>query len=165
MDTKPEDKIAAFDTLYTNNHIQMLKILIPTVGRDFRHKLAVYIKYMEFQYTLSLANSAPHTFGLSAESERGEFDFTSLCDELFPYCGEKEQNMLKQLKNMQSMLKQYKELEAAMAMMKELFPDMGDTNQSAFSDAGSPFSMEMLMQLLSPEQQNLFSMFQNKKEG
>ena len=101
MDTKQTDKIAAFDTLYTNNHIQMLKILLPVIGRKQRHKLAVYIKYMELQYTMSLANSSPLSFNICAESENTSVDFSVLLDELFPFCTEKEQAMMKKEMNLE----------------------------------------------------------------
>lgn len=165
MDTKQSDKIAAFDTLYTTNHIQMLKILIPVVSKNLRHKLAIYIKYMELQYTLSLAKSHSHTFSLCAESENTPVDFFALCDELLPFCTEKEQSMLKNLKNIQGTLKQVKEMEAAMSMMKELFPEgMNFTGEAGPSNAGNGFSMDMLFNLLTPEQKELFSMFQNKED-
>ena len=139
MDTKQTDKIAAFDTLYTNNHIQMLKILLPVIGRKQRHKLAVYIKYMELQYTMSLANSPPLSFNMCAESENASVDFSELLDELFPFCTEKEQGMIGNLKNILETFKQYKEMESTMSMMKDFFPEGG---------------MDM----------DLFSMFQNMKE-
>lgn len=163
MDTKQSDKIAAFDTLYTTNHIQMLKILLPVMGKELRNKFAVYIKYMEFQYTLSLANSSLHSFQLCAESEKKAFDFGCLCDELHPFCNQKEQAMLSNFKNMQNMMQQYKELEALMSMMKEMFPEAAGTGNSADASGGF-FSPDMLMNLLSPEQRELFSMFQNKEE-
>ena len=139
MDTKQTDKIAAFDTLYTNNHIQMLKILLPVVGREHRHKLAVYIKYMELQYAMSLVKSPPLSFNICAESENTSVDFSELLDELFPFCTEKEQAMMKNMKNILETFKQYKEMESTMSMMKDFFPEGG---------------MDM----------DLFSMFQNMKE-
>lgn len=164
MDKKQHDKIAAFDTLYTTNHIQMLKIIIPVVNKEFRHKLAVYIKYMEFQYTFSLAASSPHSFNICTESENSSFDFCSLCDELYPFCTEKEQGILNNLKNVQNMFKQYKEMESMMSMMKEIFPDSDDFGNTGGDHSGNMFSPDMLMQLLSPEQQELFSMFSNKED-
>lgn len=164
MDTKQSDKITAFDTLYTTNHIQMLKILLPVMGKELRHKLAVYIKYMEFQYTLSLASSYPHSFQLCAESEKASLDFGCLCDELHPFCNEKEQAMLNKLKNMQNMMQQYRELEELMSMMKEMFPEAAGNGNPSEASGGGFFSPDMLMNLLSPEQRELFSMFQNKEE-
>lgn len=163
METKQSDKIAAFDTLYTTNRIQMLKILFPLVGKKNRHKLAIYIKYLELQYTLALTKEGPFSFSLCSggDEESKEFDLGGLCDELAPFCNEKEKAMLKQFKNIQNTLNQVKEMEAAMSMMKELFPEADNDNTE---ENNSPFSMEMLMSMLSPQQQEMFSMFQNKEE-
>lgn len=166
MDPKQPDKIAAFDTLYTTNHIQMLKILFPIVKKELRHHLAVYIKYLELQYTLSLREGSPFSLNSCSDEETPPVDLSALCDELSPFCTDRERSYLIQLKNMQNMMKQYRELEAAMSMMKELFPegmgnsDSGDGEGSGFFN----FSPDMLAQLLSPEQQALFSMFQNKED-
>lgn len=162
MDLKQPDKIAAFDTLYTNNHIQMLKILFPNVKKELRHHLAIYIKYLELQYTISLREGSPFSLNLCQGDDPPPFDLCALCDELSPFCSEKERSYLAQFKNMQNMIKQYKDLEAAMTMMKELFPegmDGGEGGNEFFN-----FSPDMLSQLLSPEQQTMFSMFQNKED-
>lgn len=166
MNPKQPDKIAAFDTLYTTNHIQMLKILFPSVRKELRHHLAVYIKYLELQYTLSLREGSPFSLNSCSDEESASVDFNTLCDELSPFCNEKERSYLMQLKNMQNMLKQYRELEAAMSMMKELFPEgMGSTDSGGSGGGGFfNFSPDMLTQFLSPEQQELFSMFQNKED-
>ncbi len=52
-DREQPDKIQAFDALFTTNHIQMYKILLPYLEASLQKQLAVYIKYMEFQYTLT----------------------------------------------------------------------------------------------------------------
>ena len=51
METNEHDNIIAFDTLYTNNHIQMLKIVMPYFDARVQGQLAVYIKYLEFRHT------------------------------------------------------------------------------------------------------------------
>lgn len=164
MGEKQSDKIAAFDTLYTTNHIQMLKILLPAVGKELSHKLAVYIKYLEFQYTLTLTRKHPSPFSLCAEENTSSVDFCELCDELLPFCSEKDRGMLNNIKNMQNTLKQFKEMEATMSMMKELFPESNTGTDGDTSGNFTGFSPDMLLNLLSPEQLELFSMFQNKED-
>ena len=53
------DKILAFDSIYTNNHIQMYKLLLPYFEPEMQKKMAIYIKFMEFQYTLSYFKNHP----------------------------------------------------------------------------------------------------------
>ena len=43
-DREQPDKIQAFDALFTTNHIQMYKILLPYLEASLQKQLAVYIK-------------------------------------------------------------------------------------------------------------------------
>ena len=52
MDDNRIDKAAAFDTLFTSNRIQILKILAYYMDPRLLKGLAVYIKMSELQYTL-----------------------------------------------------------------------------------------------------------------
>ena len=54
MDDNRIDKAAAFDTLFTNNRIQILKTLAYYIDPHLLKGLAVYIKFQELQYTLAL---------------------------------------------------------------------------------------------------------------
>ncbi len=147
MEQNNNHKILAFDTLYTTNHIQMLKILLPAVSSEWQHNLAVYIKFLELQYTWKSVSTASHM----TYSFRGMFaekiDLFMLCEELLPYCTSNEQSMLNNIKNMQATMQQFKEMEEMMCMMKDLFPE--GTGMDSFS----PDMMS-----------DLFSMFQNKEE-
>lgn len=60
MAEKREDasNVMAFDALYTTNQIQKLKVLLPYIEPSMQKHLAVYIKYMELQYTINLTKNA-----------------------------------------------------------------------------------------------------------
>lgn len=66
MDEKEKDAVFLFDTLYTTNHIQMLKILLSYFPENSRNQLAIFIKFQEFQYTMEYVKN--HTVSLSAQS-------------------------------------------------------------------------------------------------
>ena len=51
------EAIIAFDTLYTTNHMQMLKLLSPYLDMENQHRLAIYIKWQELQYTLNFMSN------------------------------------------------------------------------------------------------------------
>ena len=71
MDDNRIDKPAAFDTLFTNNRIQILKTLAYYIDPHLLKGLAVYIKFLELQYTLALFRKHPetalHSFPLSSD--------------------------------------------------------------------------------------------------
>lgn len=158
MEKNEHDKIIAFDTLYTNNHIQMMKIVMPYFDEPMRGKLAVYIKYLEFQHTLGRYRS--HSYELSGCSfNKEEFNIKKLCSELLPFCTGEEKKKLEQIAGIFHSMEMYKEMSRTMEMMKDFAPDLfsgGGENSDSNQNNGM---MEMLMGMLSPEQQSMFEMF------
>ena len=48
------DYVLVFDHFYTNNHIQIMKTLLPYIDSAAMPMLPVMIKYLELQYTIKL---------------------------------------------------------------------------------------------------------------
>lgn len=178
MEKNEHDKITAFDTLYTNNHIQMLKIVMPYFDEQMRRKLAVYIKYLELRHTLDCYHS--HSYELSGCSfEKEEFNINKICSELIPFCTGEEKRKLEQIADIFRTIETYKEISRTMEIMKDFAPDLftegagnifsagtaakrpeGEDGDSANNnDTQSNGIMEMLMGMLSPEQKAMFEMF------
>ncbi len=177
MEKQEQDSIQAFDTLYTTNQIQILKILLPYCAPDTQRSLAVMIRFLELQYTLSFVRSHPEAFRSPPSLSFGE-----LCEKIRGYCPPALRSMLDQFQSMQNAMQMYEE----MKQMMELFGDAGTTSESRSREAGSPedlssmdgpsstdgfssmdrFSsmdpMSMLMGMLSPSQKEMFQMFQSE---
>lgn len=117
-----QDKVAAFDTLFTNNKIQKLKILMPYFDRTTQKNIAIYIKYMELQYTLSFFNSSTTKSALFIPVEKN-LNFEKLCSEIIPYSNRDEKTKLENIKNMFKTFESYKDMIETFQMMKELFPE------------------------------------------
>ena len=83
MDDKRIDKAAAFDTLFTSNRIQILKILAYYMDPRLLKGLAVYIKMSELQYTLTLFRRHPETSLCIAPSSANEETDPSMLSGLF----------------------------------------------------------------------------------
>ena len=79
MDDKRIDKAAAFDTLFTSNRIQILKILAYYMDPRLLKGLAVYIKMSELQYTLTLFRRHPETSLCIAPSSANEVMISCPC--------------------------------------------------------------------------------------
>ena len=65
------DYVLVFDHFYTNNHIQIMKTLLPYIDSAAMPMLPVMIKYLELQYTIKLVrkNTRPEAPVLSACSK------------------------------------------------------------------------------------------------
>lgn len=129
MEEKGAGLIAAFDSLYTTNRIQMLKVLLTRLPTASQGRFAIYIKFLELQYAISLLRQHPTTrFAagkpLSADLFSGDTaDTVELLDELLPFSGPAERMRIENMKNMLQSMAKIKEMMEMMEMMKEMFPE------------------------------------------
>lgn len=148
MEEQNSKNITAFDSLFTTNRIQMLKILLPRLAPEQQSGFAVYIKLLELQYTLSLLRRHPGSrlMGngkhLSADFFHGDnSDTLELLDEMLPFSGPKERTRIENIKNMIVNLKKMQEMMEMIQMLQELFPEGMDMDNpmdmfSNMSDSG-----------------------------
>lgn len=124
MDDNRIDKAAAFDTLFTNNRIQILKTLAYYMDPHLLKGLAVYIKFQELQYTLALFRRHPetalHSFPLPNE---GKSLAGELCSDLMPLCDEAQKASLQQVSQMLDNITNIQEMMEMAKSMQELFPE------------------------------------------
>ena len=129
------DPVTAFDTLYTSNQLQMLKIVLPYMQQNMQRFIAIYIKLNE----LLLA----YHFSSGSYPVKKENDFTGMLKYLSPYLSDVDKDMMNQFSSMQENVEQFKQISQMMQMMN----DMG----------GSP--EDALQGFLSEEQMAMFKMF------
>lgn len=133
MEGKEQDKILAFDALFTTNHIQMMKVLMTYLEPSVQRTIAIYIKLMELQYTLSFFRMHPNAYlqGLPREDHRNT---EKLLDEMLPYCAPSQKEQFLQMKNTFQSLHQMQEMMEMVQSMKELFPEGEGPMQGDLSD-------------------------------
>lgn len=162
------EAIIAFDTLYTTNHMQMLKLLFPYLDMEQQHKLAVFIKWQELQYTMNFIGNYWDSCLKTKNCEKKKLDFSSLLPLLSPYCSEKEKELLSQFCHMQSMMSNVQDMLQYLPMLQEMMgafssPGEGEEfNKESTGSSGFPGAngmMDMLKSMLSAEQQGMLSLF------
>lgn len=169
MEEQGSKTIAAFDSLFTTNKIQMLKILLPRLLPRQQGGFAIYIKLLELQYAFSFLRLHPgmQLFGdvrqLSADFfQEDSEDTLSLLDDLIPFSGPQEQAKIQNMKNMIANFKRMKEMMSMIQMMQELFPEGagGDGNpfdlfsgMSGMPDMAAMADMAALFRASETEQQ------------
>lgn len=124
MEEKELQKVIAFDTLFTTNQIQMMKILLTYLPPASQKSLAIYIKFMELQYTMTFFQKYPNAAiqGLPREEK---LDTLKICDEILPLCSPNEQEKITQIRSMLQNFGQMQEMMQMVQMMQEMFPDGG----------------------------------------
>lgn len=170
MDSNNTNKVNAFDTLYSNNQIQMLKIILTYMDKKTQKSMAIYIKLLELFHTIKHFKRHPYPMGGCFENEK-KINISNMCSELLPYCTEDQKNHILQMQNIFQTMEMYQEMSKTMESMKEFMPDMANMFGQSASDkqsenssgatTGNPDMMSMLMNMLSPEQKEMFQMFNN----
>ena len=174
MATKNEEatNVMAFDALYTTNEIQKFKVLIPYIEPSMQKHMAVYIKYMELQYTMKYVRRHPFQISGCSISSDEKPDLRSLCRQLSLYSSPEEIKQLELLQNMLQTMETMQEMSQTMSALQEIFPDLSAAppfgSDSAFSDTESAESaqaghfsmMDMMLNMLTPEQRSMYEMFQ-----
>ncbi len=183
MDSNEHSKVIAFDTLFCTNHIQMLKVILPYMDNQTQKSMAIYIKFLELNYTISYFKKHPYPLCGCVEREN-QADIFKMCTELLPFCTENEKKQIEQLRSVFQSMEMYKEMSQTMDMMKDFMPDMASfmnnfsegqdfsadgsatgNDGCASSTDGGPGSgfdvMNMLMNMLTPEQRQMYEMFEN----
>lgn len=153
MTDNRQDKVTAFDTLFTTNHIQILKILLTYMEPSRQKAMAVYIKFMELQYTIAFYQRHPSS-ALTHLPKEEHMNISKLCEELFPLCDHTEQEALQQMKAMHQNFENIQEMMQMVQMMKDLFPEGDNPFSGDPSDlfsglsSSSGFDMSQIFEML-----------------
>lgn len=145
------EAILAFDTFYTNNHMKILKLLFPYVEYEHQKKLAVYIKWQEFIFTLHFLNHPCLPSAAKGELTKTSMNFTSLYPLLSSYCSPKEQEFLSKISGIMNMRNMMDQVQEYLPLIQGLLSAEGKDRQS------SP--IDIMKNFLSEEQLAMFSMF------
>ncbi len=131
MDFWNGNQTTPFDLQTSSNTLLLLKLILPYLPPQSQRMLAIYIRFLEFQNTLS----SFHSF------KQKSFSMQEVIQDLKPYMSPSASESMENLVNMMSMM--------------EMFQSMYSS-----SDDGSEFDpMSVMMSMLSPEQQGMFDMY------
>lgn len=162
------EAILAFDTLYTTNHMKILKLLIPYLETEYQKKLAVFIKLQELMFTLNFFRQYSASLYSPDFKQGKKMDLNTLIPLLIPYCNEAEKNIISQFSQIQNMMNMMEQMQVYMPMIQQLISSMSgdDTNPDGMNqnglDLGGNNLMDMLKNMMSEEQQAMFTMFMDE---
>ena len=121
------DRIAAFDTLYTNNHVQICKLILPLLPKDKQYYLAIFIKFLELQHTIKYGQKLQIETTTPNDSKP---NYQNLCKEALPYCTAEEENLVKMILNLLNAMDTFESLKPFMDLL-------GQFNDSPLGDLSS----------------------------
>lgn len=140
------DKVLAFDTIFTTNHIKMLKVLTVCLEPPIQKFLAVYIKFLELQFTINYLSSKASPYPGNDNSNINNIS-NILCSEILPYCTLDEKKTFERLNRMLQMVTGFKEISSIMDTVNGLFPEgMEDLNLNSLES--NPQIFDILTSLM-----------------
>ena len=157
METHATDKINSFDSLFTTDHIRMLKILLSQISPPYQGRFAIYIRFLELSYTMRFFRQNPYagwsSSGLSmlAMPDRQttfagqDPDILATLEELLPHCNLQERNILESLKNTIQNMENIQQTFEMFEMMQDVFPEFfhpdtsGETAGTGSGASAAPF--------------------------
>lgn len=135
-----------FDTLISSRQLQMLKLMIPYTPPSGQRMLAIYAKFLELEHTIDFFRHFHRDIHAQAFDKAVSSPFDIL-DELRPYLSEDERNSMDSVMNIFNMM----EMVRAMGEMS--------SEEDGHSGGGGPDPMDLMKGMLTPEQQNMFEMY------
>lgn len=132
--TSDEDYVSIFDHLYTNNHIQILKSLLPFMETSDTLYLPILIKYMELKYTISLLqhsrkNTTSNEIRIAQKSNPNESKFNSnmnlndIYKIIHKYLAPNEDKAFSNILNTMQTIKNFQEMQSLMESFRKLNSD------------------------------------------
>lgn len=155
MDNDVPGIMTPFDELVTTPELQIMKLIIPYAPASGRQVLAGMVKFMELKEALRLFSGQHSGLQAQAVSQDGPPDFIDILNSFRPYLKPREASMLDTIINVRQM----------MSVMERMQTAGNAEENGEFSDgcgASAHFNpAELLMGMLSPEQQEMFRTYQD----
>lgn len=156
------DAILTFDTLYTTNEIQILKLTLPLLSPSLRPYAALLIKGKELKYCMERLPKE------KIEHVSLELSYLDIfLDNALPYCNEKQSELIHQLKQLKHSIDMFEKMKHMMSFFSEEDSSEISNLFSAFGNTGENTDKnpeDMLQSMMSGEQAELFEQFKKKFE-
>lgn len=138
-----ENFVKIFDDFYTNNHIQIMKSLLPFLSEKQRVHMPVFIKFLELQDAMQKQKAGIHPWKTaSAPPVRELIDLIPIYHSVQQYLSASENENIQQMIQLKSQMDNMKQMQQMFA----LFQDMTQTeeNDGENKEDSSPDIMKLM---------------------
>lgn len=188
MEKKPPTPMTPFDEWTVPKELHMLKLLLPYTPVSFRQMLGILIKVIELQHTVQYFDRQKNLLH-EQDFSSGFSSPMKMLEEISPYLPPEQVNMLETFRNMMNIMDMVQMMqafsddngntdpnpdntggeasfqEAADSGKNVSYADSGGSGKGTsfmgFGGSGNGFDpMQLVMGMLSPEQKDMFEMYQ-----
>ena len=171
-------KASALDEVINNQQMQIIKTAIPYLNYELQRQIAVVIKFLELKNTFQIYNN--NNFNKIQALNLMSHPKESMLQSVRTVCSDDNKNLIDiiiNILNINKLMNTYKNLQAQKSSQKQEQSISNDNNSSetisteeetntanntidsnSSSTSNPNFSLDMLKNMLSPEQRNMFDM-------
>lgn len=175
MEKKPSTPMTPFDEWIVPRELHILKLLIPYTPAASQQTLGILVKIMELQHTFQYFQQQKNALH-SQEASAGFSSPLDMLEEIAPYLPPEQAEMLGTFRNMMNIMDMVQMMQEFSGGMETDFDPSGSPDSEASSGNGAGCRegepsfgmfgggfdpMQLMMGMLSPEQQEMFQMYQN----
>lgn len=113
-----EDKVRIFDQFYSNDQLALLKVFSFFMDDNQRPRIAVLIKFMEFNICLQ-KSMQHHEMPYSGHHSKHPQNMEDIFAEIGDYLPKEGREMMEQIKNMKETYESYSQMMEMMNMMQQ----------------------------------------------
>ena len=168
MEKKPTRPMTPFDELTMPSELQTLKLLLPYTPVSGQQSIWILIKFMELQYTMQIFRH-PENLLHTQTFHHSPASPMDMLEEVSPYLAPGDAEMLSTLCNVLNIMEMMQTFQDSSDFSGEGSADHRENNyentdsgrQNPPMHFGGMNPMDLMMGILSPEQQEMFQMYQN----
>ncbi|MGC4020175.1 MAG: hypothetical protein QM793_13755 [Muricomes sp.] len=164
MEQRPPKPMIPFDEMVTSPMIQMIKLFLPYTPASNQRFLGVFAKFLELMDTISFFQRPSyhlHTQAFSGSQASSPMEMLMIVK---PYMPPGQADMMESFLNIMNIMEMVQMFQTSAQSEGD-----GSENMDGMGDMGNPgnmFSggfnpMDMVMGMLTPDQQNMFQMYNN----
>ncbi len=167
MEKKPPRPMIPFDELVTPPTLQMLKLFLPFTPASNQRFLGIFVKFLELNETISFFQKPKFDLHTQAFGDNPAPSPLEMLTELKPYLPSQENEMIENLLNMMNMMEMVQMFQESAQGQENADgnasegSNTGGNNMGGFGNmfSGGLNPMDMMMGMLTPDQQNMFQMY------
>jgi hypothetical protein len=152
MDEKTTRPMTPFDELTIPEEVQMLKLLLPYTPASGQKNIGILIRFLELQHTIQFFRHS--TMGTDVTSSgHSSASFLEILEAISPYLAPKDAEMIRTFREFMNIMEMAQTLQSG-------FSDQEECTDDGNNSFGNLNPMDLMKGMLSPEQQEMFQMYQ-----
>lgn len=160
MEKKPPRPMTPFDELTMPSELQTLKLLLPYTPVSRQQSVWIMIKFMELQYTIQFF-SHPENLLHTQAFRHFPASLAEMLEEISPYLPPEEAEMLDTFRNVMNIMEMMQMFQNSSDFSENDSENTASAAQNSPLNFGGMNPLDLMSGMLSPEQQEMFQMYQS----